>query len=378
MREVTGAENGVLDVGVLAVVPSPYQRDIFAAMQAREDMRLRVFYLEDQSPDSPWPLEPLRNYEEVLGGRWFAAGNIRWHQCKMVQQPAAFDFFIVNSFMSSTAQALMRGKLAGCRWAFWGERLREQSLGWRRFVQNVLVSPFRRATLLAGIGSLAVESYRRKFPGISTVNIPYHCELAAFQRRPARPGERDDGVLRILFCGQMIARKGLDTLLEAFAKVADRRESIELVLVGREAELPKMLEGLQKRVRERVDYRGFQAPADLPAEFERADLFVLPSRHDGWGVVVNQALGAGLPIVCSDAVGAAYDLIEPERNGVIVPAGDATALAQALDGLLQQPAKLAAMGRESSKLAPNWSPQAGAARWANAIQSALSMEDRIP
>lgn len=78
MKAVQDCVSGrALDIGILAVVPSPYQRDIFAAMQARDDLRLSVFYLEDQSLDSPWPLEPLRPYVQVLEGRWLAAGNIR-------------------------------------------------------------------------------------------------------------------------------------------------------------------------------------------------------------------------------------------------------------------------------------------------------------
>ncbi len=372
MMSADAAGNGVIAVGVLAVVPSPYQRDIFAAMQARNDMKLQVFYLEGQSPDSPWPFEPLREYERILAGRWHAAGGIRWHQCAMVERPEAFDFFIVNSFMSSTAQSLMRWRLAGRRWAFWGERLREQPWGWRRLVQKVLVLPMRGATFLAGIGSLAVESYRQRFPGLRVVNIPYHCRLDAFQQRRARPGSGENGVLRILFCGQMIARKGLDVLLEAFGQVAADNGRVELVLVGREAGLAEMLGRLPQDIRARVDYRGFKAPGDLPEEFERADLFVLPSRHDGWGVVVNQALGAGLPIICTDAVGAAHDLVRPGINGVIVPTGDAAALAGAMSSLLRQPEQLAAMGRESARLAADWSPEAGAERWAAAIHESFS------
>ena len=119
----------------------------------------------------------------------------------------------------------------------------------------------------------------------------------------------------------MIARKGLDHLLAAFAAVAARHSHVRLLLVGREAELPQMLKALPPEVRARVEYAGFQPPEALPRYFAQADVFVLPSRYDGWGVVVNQAIGAGLPVVCSDAVGAAYDLVEDERKRAPFPAG---------------------------------------------------------
>ena len=57
-------------------------------------------------------------------------------------------------------------------------------------------------------------------------------------------------------------------------------------------------------------------------DFAQADVFVLPSRYDGWGVVVNQALAAGLPIITSDEVGAGFDLVEPGSNGFRVRAGE--------------------------------------------------------
>src|SRR5207244_779677 len=145
---------------------------------------------------------------------------------------------------------------------------------------------------------------RARFPEPRHFNIPYHCGIAAF--RPESPREHSRDQVTFLFCGQMIARKGVDTLLEAFAGLDARAR---LLLVGREAELPAMLSALPPVVRDRIKYAGFQAPEDLPRYFGQADVFVLPSRYDGWGVVVNQALGAGLPIICSDQVGAGFDLI---------------------------------------------------------------------
>src|SRR5204863_7012159 len=100
-----------------------------------------------------------------------------------------------------------------------------------------------------------------------------------------------------------------------------------LLLVGREAELPSLLAALPESVRARVRYAGFQAPESLPGFFAQADVFVLPSRYDGRGVVVNQALGAGLPVVVSDHAGAAHDLVRPLENGYHFPAGNSEALA---------------------------------------------------
>ena len=77
-----------------------------------------------------------------------------------------------------------------------------------------------------------------------------------------------------------------------------------------------------------------EQPPAIPSVFAEADVFCLPSRHDGWGVVVNEALGAGLPIVASDGVGAAHDLVQHGRStATSFPPEDARALAGALSRL---------------------------------------------
>ena len=67
-------------------------------------------------------------------------------------------------------------------------------------------------------------------------------------------------------------------------------------------------------------------------------MFVLPSRHDGWGVVVNQAIAAGLPVICSDAVGAAADLVSNGVNGYVFPSGNVEQLAEAMASFARIPA----------------------------------------
>ncbi len=337
----------------ISVVPSPYQRDLFRALAARPEIDLRVFYLEDASPDSPWPREPLAAYESVLPGFWFPIGHARCHWNWRLPDWRDFPILVCNTLLTSlTGQWLMRGAWRARPWIFWGEQPGRSSL-----LHDRISAPLHRARAIAAIGSVAAREYHARFPEPAIVNIPYHCELAPFLAHPRTADASRD--LVFLFCGQMIARKGLDVLLEAFAKLERGR----LLLVGREAELPGLLAPLPTSVRERIEYAGFQAPEALPGFFARADVFVLPSRHDGWGVVVNQALGAGLPILCSDRVGAGIDLVEPEVNGLRFPAGDAVALATAMRRCLDEPEKLSAWGNASRTRASQWTPAAGAGKW---------------
>jgi len=169
----------------------------------------------------------------------------------------------------------------------------------------------------------------------------------------------------------MIARKGVDLLLEAFASLVNRYPNVSLHLVGREAELPGLLAALPADARARIVYEGFQPPEKLPFYFTKADVFVLPSRYDGWGVVLNQALGAGLPILCSDAVGAGRDLVEEGVNGTRFVSGDSGSLLRAMEGLASNPQLAAAQGEASARKAREWLPEAGARKWLEVFNEVL-------
>jgi len=297
----------------ITIVPSPYQRDLFAALASRPEVKLRVCYLESESPGYPWPQHALAEYEEVLPGKWIGIGGTRVHWNRRVPDPSDFDLVVLNGYTSWTAQWMMRYKLNGTPWCFWGERLGPRAAGSREWVRQRLLAPLGRADGIVGIGTWAQKEYQERFPGVRTFCVPYHCELKLFlaMSRPVRNADE----VRFLFCGVINERKGLDLLLPAFDRLIGKGIAARLELVGQEARLPELLKNISGDARSRITYHGFQPPERLPEFFARADVFVLPSRHDGWGVVVNQALGAGLAVIASDAVGAAVDLIEPETNG---------------------------------------------------------------
>jgi starch synthase len=147
--------------------------------------------------------------------------------------------------------------------------------------------------------------------------------------RTAPPAERPRRSRpRILFVGQVDVRKGIPYLLEAF-RALEGRAALRLVgpadrrLLSRLAPLPEGVEAIGPRSGEA-----------LAAEFREADVFVLPSVEDGFGLAAVEAMAAGLPVVVSDHAGCA-DLVDEGHNGFVVPARDARTLAQRLDTLVR-------------------------------------------
>src|SRR6185312_14307423 len=79
-------------VAFVTIVPSPYQRDLFGALAAREEIDLSVFYLESAAPDSPWPDKDLRTFERILPGFWFNVGRVRAHMNWPIPDLSDADF----------------------------------------------------------------------------------------------------------------------------------------------------------------------------------------------------------------------------------------------------------------------------------------------
>jgi glycosyltransferase involved in cell wall biosynthesis len=353
----------------VTIVPSPYQRDLFGALAARDDVDLDVYYMEAASPDSPWPKKPLRSFERIMPGFWMPFGAARGHLNWGLPDSSQSDVIVLSSFTSLTGQYLMRSSLRKTPWIFWGERLRENA-GVKDVIQRSLAAPLARAAAIVGIGRMAEQDYHRRFPNVAHFCIPYHCDLSDFfdvqrQRHPAAP-------VVFLFCGQMIARKGLDLLLAAFDRLVATGANVQLLLIGREADLPRFIQAVSASARERIRYEGFQAPESLPEYFGKSDVFVLPSRHDGWGVVVNQALAAGLPVITSDAVGAGLDLVENGVNGMCVPANDVESLYRALETVAASPETATRWGQKSREKALTVTPEVGADKWVRVFDALLA------
>jgi glycosyltransferase involved in cell wall biosynthesis len=150
------------------------------------------------------------------------------------------------------------------------------------------------------------------------------CEAAA--REFGLPAGRR----RILYCGRLALVKRADLLIGAFQTLADERPEWDLVIAGDGPERAHLTALVIPALRSRVHFLGFiDRPESLAAIYGASDVLALPSDYEPWGVVVTEA-ATRLALVCSSQVGAAPDLIEDHRNGLIFEAGNRTSLLMAL------------------------------------------------
>jgi len=160
------------------------------------------------------------------------------------------------------------------------------------------------------------------------------------------------GSVLYLFCGQLIERKGLRVLFGAFARLA--RDDSVLLVVGDGPLRGKL------SVPPRTILAGAVAYERIPDYFLAADVFVFPTLYDGWGVVVNEACAAGLPLICSRAAGAAWDLVTDGENGFLVEAGDEAELASAMARLAADAELRTVMGERARRRVQEFTVQRAA------------------
>jgi len=175
-------------------------------------------------------------------------------------------------------------------------------------------------------------------------------------RAPA-PGSRD-GTLALLAVGAVVRRKGYDVLVAALAGLRDL--SWRLTIAGDLTRDPATARELDADIRgrglgDRIALVGAVQDRRLDELYGGADIFVLPSRHEGYGMAFSEAIAHGLPVVGTTA-GAIPETV-PSEAGVLVPPDDSDALAQALRHLIEQPGerrRLAAGARAAAGLLPTW------------------------
>lgn len=155
----------------------------------------------------------------------------------------------------------------------------------------------------------------------------------------------------ILFVGKLIEKKRPMDLLKAFQNVSSRISHISLLFVGDGELKPRLEKYVKDNKLEKVYFVGFKNQTELPRYYAVADVFVLPSgAGETWGLVVNEAMCFGLPIIISDLVGCGTDLVKYNENGYILPVGNIEKLSEYLEELINNENKRKIFGEKSLEI----------------------------
>jgi glycosyltransferase involved in cell wall biosynthesis len=235
----------------------------------------------------------------------------------------------------------------------------------RRAVKSVLLrSAFRLMDGFAYIGTLNRDYYRSYGVPVDRLFFcPYVVDnrffLAARQASLAKRAEVrarlgvTDGSPVIVSAGKLYDVKQPLRLLDAFEELRSKC-TCNLVFVGDGPLRPKLEHEIGSRGIRNVTITGFVNQTEIPDMYVAADIVVLPSYRETWGLTVNEAMLFELPVVVTDRVGCAPDLVSSGVNGFVVPHGDTAALSDALGKLVRNPSLRAAFGAQSAMIIANW------------------------
>lgn len=188
------------------------------------------------------------------------------------------------------------------------------------------------------------------FAGLAQAAASRGQELRAeLQLAPERPV--------ILFASKLQQRKHADHLLEAYRRFIEDREPPDrpyLVIVGDGEQRAQLESQADQLGLSDVRFTGFRNQSELPRFFQLADVFVLPSRHEPWGLIVNEAMASGCPVIVSTDVGCHRDLITDGVEGCVYPVGDIDALTRALRQVFSSPESPAKMGECAQRRIKAW------------------------
>lgn len=163
------------------------------------------------------------------------------------------------------------------------------------------------------------------------------------------------GVPAVLYASKFMRRKHPDAVIEAVRRLRAEGLDVDAVMVGSgemEAELRALAAAVPGHP---ISFPGFINQRELPRLFGACDLFVLPSEAEPWGLIINEAMCGGIPILASEEIGSVADLVADGENGLLFPAGDVSALTTALRKVVADPELRERMGRASLARIKTWS-----------------------
>lgn len=170
----------------------------------------------------------------------------------------------------------------------------------------------------------------------------------------------------LLYVGRLLDAKGLPELLDVFDSIR-QRFGASLLLVGEGPDRARYEELCRTRGLVGVSFAGFVQPGDLPKYYAVADVFVFPTHSDPWGLAINEAMAAGLPVVVSDAAGAVDELVRHGDSGLVYRAGDREALRSSICRLLEDQALRQQMIAGAARAVRRHTPERMARGMADAV-----------
>lgn len=236
---------------------------------------------------------------------------------------------------------------------------------WKRCIKAVLYPVlFSIPTMLLPAGSRQVEyfrHYRVDEKRIRIVNMTV--DVTHIIKRCIELGESGRNNVRtklgfcvedvvFIFVGRIVDWKGIKDLVASFELISCKHSNVKLLVVGDGPSREFVCKAAENN--RAIKYAGRLDQEGVIEMYHAADVAILPGHFESWGLVVNEAMAAGLPVIATGAVGCVDDLVKKDFTGIVVEVGDIKAIAGAMEAMLENPLKRKRMAKMAGDFISGW------------------------
>lgn len=359
---------------ILTEIISPYRIPVFNALAKERDIQLHVVFLADTDPTQrEWLVykSEIQFSYQVLPSwrRRYWERNILLNRglVAALEQIAPEVILCGGYNYIASWQAMAWARKRHVPFLAWVESTANDMRGRyalvellkRKFIANcsAFVVPGKSSTEYVRDFNVPLENI---FVAPNAVDIEFFSRSAEQARREAISHRQ---LLQLpdrffLYVGRLVEEKGVFDLLAAYGNLSqDLRNKIGMIFVGNGRAKPALTAQAAKLGSGIVRFTGFVQREELPHYYALAEACILPTYTDPWGLVVNEAMACGLPVIVTDAAGCARDLVKEKWNGLLVRSRQPDELAAALEMIANNPEMRCYMGQRSRERIMQYSPQ---------------------
>lgn len=341
-------------------IPSPNRVAFFNEFGKLCDLTVTFELVQSSERDKQWVGERIKNFQPIFlkGKRTSVDAAICPGILNVIRRN--WDYIILNTYYTPTSMLAMQYMMLTGR-KYWLEAdggFSKQDKRIKYLIKHHFLSKAEEwfstgeitTDYLCYYGAIRGKCHVFPFTSIRKAEIldmnrKDYIVWRDQQRKAARKKLNIQDEFVALTVSQIIPRKGLDVLIKATNII---NKKIGYYIVGGQAtvdlnDLCSSLFGDDNP----IHFEGFKKASEVNDYYMAADVLIFPTREDIWGLVVNEAMGAGLPVITTNRCGAGLELIENEKNGYIVPADDVEALARSVNNIFADKKRRSDFGKNS-------------------------------
>jgi glycosyltransferase involved in cell wall biosynthesis len=371
-------------IALITEIIAPYRIPVFNALAARDEIDLHVIFLaETDATQRHWLVykdeikfsyQVLPSYRRRIAGYNFL---FNWGMTRALSRAAPAAILCGGYSYFATWRAMKWARARRLPFLLWSESNTSDRRSSRGIVESLKKMFIRNCNAFVVPGSSAREylvgygiSSERIFVASNAVDNKLFSEGADYARSHDADIRRSLNLPQryFLFVGRLVREKGVFDLVDAYQRLSSEiRANVGLVVVGNGKSAGELEDRAANISPGNIQIAGFAQRDELAMYYGLAEAFIFPTHSDPWGLVVNEAMACGLPILATDVAGCVADLVKEGQNGLVMKVGDIPGLVSAMAAVAEDPVLRKKMAVASSRLIESFSP----GTWAGGIVQAL-------